>query len=104
MLVIGRRPGEGLTVLHKGEVLKLSVWLEDHHIKVGLDAPHSFEVLRNEIWLTKHEDVHRPVQRDRRVHARNGMGGGLADGSVRGARPVLPDGPAEALANGADSR
>jgi len=101
MLVIGRRPGEGLTVVHKGEVLRLSVWLEDHHIKVGLDAPHSFAVLRNEL---RHENVHRPVQRDRRVHARNGMGGGLADGSVRGAGPVLPDGPAEALANGADSR
>jgi sRNA-binding carbon storage regulator CsrA len=49
MLVIGRRPGEGLTVLHKGEVLRLQVWLEDHHIKVGLDAPRSFTVLRNEL-------------------------------------------------------
>jgi sRNA-binding carbon storage regulator CsrA len=38
-----------LTVLHKGEVLKLSVWLEDRHIKVGLDAPRSFAVLRNEL-------------------------------------------------------
>ena len=49
MLVIGRRPGEGLTVVHKGEVLRLAVWLEDHHIKVGLDAPRSFTVLRNEL-------------------------------------------------------
>ncbi len=56
MLVIGRRPGEGLTVLHKGEVLKLSVWLEDHHIKVGLDAPRSFAVLRNELSKAQREE------------------------------------------------
>jgi len=49
MLVIGRRPGEGLIVLHKGEVLTLQVWVEDRHIKVGLDAPRSFTVLRNEL-------------------------------------------------------
>jgi sRNA-binding carbon storage regulator CsrA len=57
MLVIGRRPGEGLTVLHKGEVLKLSVWLEDHHIKVGLDAPRSFAVLRNELSKAQREEL-----------------------------------------------
>ena len=49
MLVIGRRPGEGLIVLHKGEVLTLQVWVEDRHIKVGFDAPRSFTVLRNEL-------------------------------------------------------
>ena len=56
MLVIGRRPGEGLTVLHNGEVLRLSVWLEDHHIKVGLDAPRSFAVLRNELSKAQREE------------------------------------------------
>ena len=56
MLVIGRRPGEGLTVVHKGEVLRLSVWLEDHHIKVGLDAPRSFAVLRNELSKAQREE------------------------------------------------
>ena len=57
MLVIGRRPGEGLIVLHKGEVLRLSVWLEDHHIKVGLDAPRSFAVLRNELSKAQREEL-----------------------------------------------
>jgi len=57
MLVIGRRPGEGLTVVHKGEVLRLSVWLEDHHIKVGLDAPRSFAVLRNELSKAQREEL-----------------------------------------------
>ena len=56
MLVIGRRPGEGLIVLHKGEVLTLQVWLEDHHIKVGLDAPRSFTVLRNELSKAQREE------------------------------------------------
>ena len=56
MLVIGRRPGEGLTVLHKGEVLTLQVWLEDRHIKVGLDAPRSFTVLRNELSKAQREE------------------------------------------------
>jgi sRNA-binding carbon storage regulator CsrA len=64
MLVIGRRPGEGLTVLHKGEVLKLSVWLEDHHIKVGLDAPRSFAVLRNELSKTHVHKETRVVDTD----------------------------------------
>ena len=62
MLVIGRRPGEGLTVVHKGEVLRLSVWLEDHHIKVVLDAPRSFAVLRNELSKAQRKEPHGNVR------------------------------------------
>ena len=101
MLVIGRRPGEGLIVEHRGETLNLNVWIEDNQIKVGIDAPRSFAVLRDEL---RHENMHRFVQRDRRFHAGDGMGRGLADGPIRGAGTVLPSGAAEALAGGADSR
>ena len=49
MLVIGRRQGEHLLVTHGGEELRLTVWLDESHIKVGITAPHSFLVMRPEL-------------------------------------------------------
>ena len=59
MLVIGRRPGEECLVLHKGEVLRLLVWTDQHHIKVGFDAPKSFTVVRAELKAGKHDQAER---------------------------------------------
>lgn len=49
MLVIGRRPHEGLILKHNGEELKIRVWIEGFRIKVGVDGPRSFEVRREEV-------------------------------------------------------
>ena len=49
MLVIGRRPFEGLTITHAGERLTIRVWIEGFRIKVGVVGPRSFEVAREEI-------------------------------------------------------
>lgn len=49
MLVIGRRPHEGLILKHNGEELKIRVWIEGFRIKVGVDGPRSFEVRREEL-------------------------------------------------------
>jgi len=63
MLVIGRRPGEECLVLHKGEVLRLLVWTDQHHIKVGFDAPKSFTVVRAELKGGKHDHQARRSER-----------------------------------------
>ncbi len=59
MLVIGRRQGEHLLVTHGGEELRLTVWLDDGHIKVGITAPQSFLVMRPEFKGVTHEQAFR---------------------------------------------
>lgn len=78
MLVIGRRPGEECLVLHKGEVLRLLVWTDQHHIKVGFDAPKSFTVMRAELKGGKHD--HQARRSERGPDGVEGAAGGRLQG------------------------
>ena len=66
MLVIGRRPGEGLVIGHGTERIEIEV-LESSpsHVKLGIRANKSIPIIRKEILLIGEENqaAARPVTR-----------------------------------------